>query len=185
MLKGRIAVESEVGKGSVFAFDVKVKLASGKKVKELIRDGLKPVPSKEDPLSLMVSNDYPLKILLAEDNAINRKLTSLVLERMGFIPDVATTGVEVLELLRKTAYHVILMDVQMPVLDGIEATMQIRELDLENPPYIIGISANAFEEDVLKAKKVGMDDYLVKPMKFDELRNKLIEVGQRKFPFVS
>lgn len=185
LFKGKISVESEEGQGSTFSFNIKVKLASGSKLKELEKDGLKPVEVKEDPLSLVVSNDYPLKILLAEDNSINRKLTSLVLERMGFIPDIAKTGREVMYLLKKTAYDVILMDVQMPVMDGIEATEQIRELDLENPPFIIGISANAFEEDVLKAKHVGMDDYLVKPMKFDELRKKLIEVGQRRFPFVS
>lgn len=185
LFKGKISVESEEGQGSTFSFNIKVKLASGSKLKELEKDGLKPVVTKEDPLSLVVSNDYPLKILLAEDNSINRKLTSLVLERMGFIPDIAKTGREVMYLLKKTAYDVILMDVQMPVMDGIEATEQIRELDLENPPFIIGISANAFEEDVLKAKHVGMDDYLVKPMKFDELRKKLIEVGQRRFPFVS
>jgi len=185
LFKGKISVESEEGQGSTFSFNIKVKLASGRKLKELEKDGLKPVETKEDPLSLVVSNDYPLKILLAEDNSINRKLTSLVLERMGFIPDIAKTGREVMYLLKKTAYDVILMDVQMPVMDGIEATEQIRELELDNPPFIIGISANAFEEDVLKAKKIGMDDYLVKPMKFDELRKKLIEVGQRRFPFVS
>ncbi len=185
LFKGKISVESEEGQGSTFSFNIKVKLASGRKLKELEKDGLKPVESKEDPLALVVSNDYPLKILLAEDNSINRKLTSLGLERMGFIPDIAKTGREVMYLLKKTAYDVILMDVQMPVMDGIEATMQIRELNLENPPFIIGISANAFEEDVLKAKQVGMDDYLVKPMKFDELRRKLIEVGQRRFPFVT
>lgn len=185
LFKGRISVESEEGKGSEFSFNIKVKLASGRKLKELEKDGLKPMEAKEDPLSLVVSNDYPLKILLAEDNSINRKLTSLVLERMGFIPDIAKTGREVLYLLKRTAYDVILMDVQMPIMDGIEATEKIRELDLDNPPFIIGISANAFEEDVLKAKKIGMDDYLVKPMKFDQLRRKLIEVGQRRFPFVT
>lgn len=185
LFKGRITVESEEGKGSTFCFNIKVQLASGKKVKELEQDGLKPVGKGQDPLDLVLSNDYPLKILLAEDNSINRKLTSLVLERMGYIPDIAKTGREVMYLLKKTAYDVILMDVQMPVMDGIEATMQIKELNLSNPPFIIGISANAFEEDVLKAKQIGMDDYLVKPMKFDELRRKLIEVGQRKFPFVT
>lgn len=185
LFKGKITVESEEGKGSVFAFNIKVQLASGKKIQELEKDGLKPVGKLQDPLDLVLSNDYPIKILMAEDNSINRKLTSLVLERMGYIPDIAKTGREVMYLLKKTAYDVILMDVQMPIMDGIEATMQIRELDLVHPPYIIGLSANAFEEDVLKAKEVGMDDYLVKPMKFDELRRKLIEVGQRKFPFVS
>lgn len=185
LFKGKITVESEEGKGSTFSFNIKVQLASGKKVKELEKDGLKPVDDQPDPLDLVLSNDYPLKILLAEDNSINRKLTSLVLERMGYIPDIAKTGREVMYLLKKTAYDVILMDVQMPVMDGIEATLQIRDLNLSNPPFIIGISANAFEEDVLKAKQIGMDDYLVKPMKFDELRRKLIEVGQRRFPFVT
>lgn len=184
LFKGKVSVESKPGKGSVFTFNIKVKLAAGRNEKE-VKKGMNSNAEGANPLDNVISDKYPLKILLAEDNNINSKLTSLGLERMGFVPDIARTGVEVMARIQQTMYHVILMDVQMPVMDGLEATKQIRELKLENSPYIIGVSSNAFEEDVVKAKEIGMDDYMIKPLKFDELRNKLIEVGQRRFPFVS
>ncbi len=184
LLKGKIWVESKMYEGSTFYFTIKVKKVTGNK-----KDVLDHVPTTDvnraDPMSLVISNSYPMKILLAEDNSINRKLTMIVLERMGFVPDVAKTGVEVLDLVQKNEYDVILMDIQMPGMDGLKATQLIAELELENKPYIIGVSANAFKEDVDKAKESGMDDYIIKPMNFDELRKKLLQAGQRKFPFVS
>ncbi len=184
LLKGKIWVESEEGKGSIFYFTAKVKKVTSQETDTLDHSPTTDV-NRSDPMSLVISNSYPLKILLAEDNSINRKLTLIVLERMGFIPDVVKEGTEVLNMVKKNHYHVILMDIQMPGMDGLKATQLINEMDLQDPPYIIGVSANAFEEDVKKAKESGMDDYIVKPMNFDQLRSKLLQVGQRKFPFVS
>ena len=73
----------------------------------------------------------------------------------------------------------------MPKMDGYQAADFIREMDLKHAPYIIGFSANAFQEDIDRALSHGMDDYLTKPLRFEALRDKLITAGQRRFPFVS
>jgi len=185
LFKGKVTVESDLGKGSIFKFNAQMKLAIGEKSKEEEKRAASTGRYQNGQLDNVLSGKYPLKILLAEDNNINAKLTCLILEKMGYIPDLARTGLEVLDKYSHMAYDVILMDVQMPVMDGIEATQKIRALKLDNEPYIIGVSANAFTEDVENAKDSGMDDYLVKPLKLDQLRDKLINVGQMRFPFVS
>jgi signal transduction histidine kinase/CheY-like chemotaxis protein len=185
LFNGKVSLESKEGKGTVFTFNVKVKLASSKSVTELSTKQSRISKYERNPLEHVLSDKYPLKILLAEDNGINAKLTCLVLEKMGFIPDLAKNGVIAVSMFKETRYDLILMDIQMPVMDGMEATKAIVELGLEPAPYIIGLSANAFEEDIANAKKIGMNDYVVKPLKFDELKNKLIEVGRQRFPFVS
>jgi PAS domain S-box-containing protein len=184
LLKGQIWVESKWKEGSTFFFTIKIKKVIG--ASKTVLDHIPTTDvNNEDPLSLVISNSYPLKILLAEDNSINLKLTMIVLERMGFVPDVAKTGKEVMVLVKRNEYDVILMDVQMPEMDGIKATELIREMQFDKTPYIIGVSANAFDDDVKRARNSGMEDYIVKPMNFEELRKKLLQVGQRNFPFVS
>jgi signal transduction histidine kinase/CheY-like chemotaxis protein len=109
-------------------------------------------------------------ILLAEDNVINQKVALLMMERIGIRADLAANGREVLEALRRQDYDIILMDVQMPEMDGEEATMIIRQ---QNPsgkrPYIIALTANALPGDRERLIALGMDDYLPKPMKIQEL----------------
>ena len=74
------------------------------------------------------------------------------------------------------------MDVAMPGMDGYQATQALKQIGGDEAPYIIGVSANAFKEDIKRALDIGMDDYLSKPIKFEELREKLIAAGQKKFP---
>jgi PAS domain S-box-containing protein len=113
---------------------------------------------------------HPLRILLAEDNAINQKLALLVLERLGYRADVAANGLEVVAALRRQPYDVILMDVQMPEMDGLEATRTvIREFAPESRPRIVAMTANAMREDRDECFAAGMDDFLTKPIQFAEL----------------
>jgi signal transduction histidine kinase/CheY-like chemotaxis protein/HPt (histidine-containing phosphotransfer) domain-containing protein len=113
---------------------------------------------------------HPLSILLAEDNAINQKLALLVLERLGYRADVAGNGLEVLQALRRQAYDVVLMDVQMPEMDGLEATRAIgHEFGSERRPRIVAMTANAMKEDRDECFAAGMDDFMAKPIQFDEL----------------
>lgn len=123
------------------------------------------------------SNDRPLRLLLAEDNAINRKLALAALARMGCTADVALDGHEALKAAKATRYDAILMDVQMPGMDGLEATRQIRQWERETGTpvvRIIALTANALAGDRDICLKAGMDDYLSKPIRLETLRNLLL-----------
>ncbi len=113
---------------------------------------------------------HPLSILLAEDNAINQKLALLVLERLGYRADVAANGLEVLQSLRRQPYDLVLMDIQMPEMDGLEATRAIgREFHSEQRPRIAAMTANAMKEDRDECLAAGMDDFITKPIQLNEL----------------
>jgi CheY-like chemotaxis protein len=115
-----------------------------------------------------------LRILLAEDNAVNQKLALLLLEKLGYAADVAVNGLEVLEALERQPYDVVLMDVQMPELDGLEATGAIIErYPAPARPRIIAMTANAMPEDREACFAAGMSDYLAKPIRIDELAQAL------------
>jgi CheY-like chemotaxis protein len=116
----------------------------------------------------------PLRILVAEDNAINQQVALLFLERLGYRADVAANGQEVLDSLRRQPYDVVLMDVQMPEMDGLEATRRIRglpptELGAQTQPRIIAMTANALREDRDVCLAAEMDDYISKPVQVEEL----------------
>jgi signal transduction histidine kinase/CheY-like chemotaxis protein len=113
---------------------------------------------------------HPLRILLAEDNAVNQKLALRLLAQMGYRADVAANGLEVLAALARQWYDVILMDVQMPELDGLEATRRIcQRWPRGARPRIIAMTANAMQGDREMCLEAGMDDYLAKPIRVDEL----------------
>ena len=113
---------------------------------------------------------FPLRILLAEDNLVNQKVAIHMLNRIGYQADIAMNGVEVLELLRDRAYDVILMDLQMPKMDGLEATRRIfSEFPEHRCPTIIAMTANALECDKQDCLTAGMHDYVTKPVKVEQL----------------
>jgi len=119
-------------------------------------------------LSYDFAKQNPLKILVAEDNMINQKLILRVLNKLGYEPDIAQNGLEVLSKIKDKLYDVVLMDIQMPEMDGLEATHNIRKK--EGPqPFIIAMTANAMSEDKEICLKAGMDDYIAKPMKLQDL----------------
>ncbi len=112
----------------------------------------------------------PLSILLAEDHVVNQKLALLMLERLGYRADVVANGLEVLEALERRHYDVVLMDMQMPEMDGLDATRQIRNRWPAGPrPRIIAMTANVLQEDQEACFTAGMDDYLSKPIRVEEL----------------
>jgi CheY-like chemotaxis protein len=112
---------------------------------------------------------HPLRILLAEDNEVNQKLAIRLLGRMGYSADVAGDGVAAIEALASASYDVVLMDVQMPELDGLDATRQIRARWPDREIRIVAMTANAMEGDRDACIAAGMDDYLSKPIRPDEL----------------
>jgi CheY-like chemotaxis protein/nitrogen-specific signal transduction histidine kinase len=117
---------------------------------------------------------FPLRILLAEDNLINQKVAIHMLKRMGYQADIAVNGLEVLELLHQKTYDVVLMDLQMPKMDGIEATRRIlSEFPEHRCPTIIAMTANALEGDKQDCLAAGMHDYVTKPVKMEQLAHAL------------
>jgi len=124
--------------------------------------------SASNELSKNFSIKYPLQILVAEDNAINQQLAMLILDKLGYKPDIVENGQEVLDKLDKKSYDLILMDVQMPVMDGLEASRIICR-QMENHPVIIAVTANAMQGDKEECIRAGMNDYISKPIKVEEL----------------
>jgi len=122
--------------------------------------------------------DLPLRILLVEDNATNQKLARLILERMGYQADLAANGHEALAAVHRQFYDLVLMDVQMPEMDGVEATERIRsELPKEHQPSIFAMTANALQGDRERCLQVGMDDYLSKPIRVGDLSAAILRLA--------
>ncbi len=139
-----------------------------------------PAAKKHDTRPLFdpqMGERHPLHILLAEDNIINQKVAISILERLGYRPDLAANGLEVLDALRRQEYDVILMDVQMPEMDGEEATRRIRsDVSPAVQPRIVAMTANALEGDREYYLASGMDDYISKPVRVEELIQALLQV---------
>jgi CheY-like chemotaxis protein len=120
----------------------------------------------------------PLRILVAEDNRVNQKVVVAMLAQIGYRADVVDNGLEALEAVQRQRYDVVLMDVQMPLADGVEATRRIRGQTGEQP-YIIALTANAMEGDRERYLEAGMDDYIGKPFRADELASALRRASRR------
>ncbi|MGI9134611.1 MAG: response regulator, partial [Rhodoferax sp.] len=177
---GRIWVESEVGQGSVFHFTIKVEPDvhfADRQPSFLSHEGLQREAQKVPTL---------VRVLLVEDHAINQKLAIALLERWGHQVVVAENGQVALELLARQQFDVILMDMMMPVMDGLEATQRIRAMPLGRSTPIIAMTANAMESDRERCLAAGMDDYLSKPIKAVELQQKIQQyvgaIGQGSAP---
>ena len=161
---GRIWVRSEANNGASFYFTLPTTIAP--EVTSTLDTGT----AFDDTLGQRL----PLRILVAEDNAVNRKVVLAMLRRFGYTADVAINGREALDAARRQPYDLVLMDIQMPEMDGLDATRAILALNMPTPPRIVGLSANAMAEDVAAARQAGMKDYLAKPVSPNELR-KLLE----------
>jgi CheY-like chemotaxis protein len=123
---------------------------------------------------------HPLRILLAEDNAVNQKLALRLLQQMGYRADVAGNGIEAIEALQRQPYDVVLMDVQMPEMDGLEATRRIvAKWPAGERPRIVAMTANAMQGDREECLAAGMDDYLTKPIRVEALQQALLEYRPR------
>ena len=170
---GQLALESEVGKGSTFAFTLTLPKAPAEAL---------PAPTEE---TVDTSSLAGIRILLVEDNHINRTVARMMLEPWGVVLEEATSGPAALALLEQHAYDVVLMDIQMPGMSGVEVTQRLRELP--NPERaatpVIAVTANAFRADVERYLAGGFNDYLAKPFDEEELYHKIeVLVGRTATP---
>ena len=165
LMNGRIRVSSEPGKGSRFSFTILAKPAPQKAA-----------PTAKEALPRLAEK-YPLRILLAEDNPINRQLAVMILDKMGYSCGVAENGKEVLDQLQKEPFDLIFMDIQMPEMDGLEATRLIRR-GRGKQPVIIAMTANTTRKDRDDCLTEGMNDFLSKPVHLDELIRMMENWGQ-------
>ncbi|MCA9216768.1 MAG: PAS domain-containing protein [Planctomycetales bacterium] len=170
LMGGDISVKSRVGKGSVFRFSVQFENPTASEVEELNS-------TAEHVQSVEARDHRSMKILLAEDGLANQKLALGILSRMGHHADVANDGCEAVDMYSVGTYDLVLMDVQMPEMDGLQATQKIREIEASSGTHvpIVAITAHAMEEDRRRCLEAGMDDYLRKPVR----RRELDEVIQR------
>ncbi len=170
LMGGRIWLESELGRGSVFRFTF---------IAESIAETL---TQKKQLIEPSIDMGH-LRVLLAEDHQINRLLVTKILNRVNITPNLACDGVEVLECLKDQSYDVILMDLQMPNMDGITATRKIRADKKLVQPYIIALTANAFADDRENCYKAGMNDFISKPISIEGLVNALKKANPSSIEF--
>ena len=158
LLGGEIGVESESLKGSTFWFTFTAQVAEQQQ--------------EPEPLHQKFTNHQNLHILLTEDKVVNQKVISLMLKALGHTVTIANNGAQAIELYESGKFDLILMDIQMPVMNGVKATQILKERFADLPP-VIGLSANAFEGDREKYMTQGMDEYLAKPVKRDDFQEML------------
>ena len=156
LMGGEAGVESKFGFGSTFWFTARLKKNEG-------RDALVPLVVTEAE-KIIRQRHQGRRILIVDDEPINLEVVKYMLEEVGFVVDTAADGVYALRKAQETSYAAILMDMQMPNLDGIEATEQIRELPDHYQTPILAMTANAFAEDRAQCLEAGMDDFIAKPL---------------------
>lgn len=171
MLGGEIVVESVYGEGTTFTL--------------FIEDEVSPVEVgdcqvKESILDLKLNFDSLPSVLVVEDDPTNHKLTTKILERLGLQAQWAKNGREAVDMVMAGDYDLVFMDLQMPELDGIGATYEIREhLSVDEQPYIMALTANALGETREACRDAGMDDFITKPVTMEDLRLALVRYTQR------
>jgi signal transduction histidine kinase/ActR/RegA family two-component response regulator len=170
---GTMWAESEgAGLGSTFHITIS---ATAVAADALPREAA-PRPGSRD-LDPEQASRHPLRILVAEDNTVNQKLALRLLSRMGYEADLATNGLEALDAVERLPYDLVLMDVQMPEMDGLEATRQIADrVDPARRPWIVAMTANAMDGDREQCLAAGMQGYISKPIRVEELVEALLMV---------
>lgn len=163
-LGGNIEVISEVGKGTEFRFEVEAGVWTDKDVHE-----------KQSTLDeeIKIPEGFEFFVLLAEDDQINQMLGQAIVRKLGCSVDLAIDGRQAVSMAAEAKYHLILMDMQMPEMDGMAATRAIRTMPLPRQPRIVALTANAFSHDRQACLSSGMDEFITKPLKIEQIRTEI------------
>lgn len=162
-MNGKLRVESELGKGAVFLVSLPLDSTAPEEKEEKVR------LSEINP---ELGIQHPLSILLAEDDVVNQIIIKQLFEKLHYNIDMVSNGQEAVDTVTKNNYDVIFMDMQMPLLDGVNATKKIRDLGIKQP-VIIALTANAFSEDKVACIKAGMNGFLTKPIELTDIASEL------------
>ncbi|QBJ63712.1 MULTISPECIES: sensor histidine kinase [unclassified Pseudoalteromonas] len=171
LLGGDVSVTSEVGVGSCFTIDIDCHLSNGLGNNLLLTEHSQLTPEKDPQLSF-ATNSFDAHILVAEDNPDNQLLIKLLLQTWGLEPDIANNGAQAVEMALVNDYQLIIMDMQMPVMGGLEATKMLRDAAYDGP--IIALTANVMNHDIDTYLEAGCDKALGKPIDKDALENVLV-----------
>ena len=158
-----------IGHGSTFRFSIRAPTAAPPAKNEATKAAMDP----------SMATRHPLRILLAEDNLVNQKLAIRLLRQMGYDADLAANGLDAITAIERQPYDVVLMDVQMPEMDGLDATREIVKRWPDDRPRIVAMTANAMQGDREACLAAGMDDYVTKPIRVDALVDALLAVMAR------
>ncbi len=172
LMEGTIEVKSEYGQGSTFIVRIPFEISESP-LQDSVQDQRVLNENRKN-----INGSQKAKVLIAEDQELNQEIMLELLERKGVNCDIAENGVEAIEKFKKESYDLILMDCQMPVMDGYDAARNIRKMKVEQPE-IIAMTAYAMKDDEKKCLEAGMDDYLSKPIDFNQL-DKIIEKVQKR-----
>ena len=167
---GNISVESEVNIGSTFSFTIPLKPAKTSEQDSTINPGL-------NCLDENLAKNYPLSILVAEDNKINQIIAKKIFSKLGYQVTLANDGKAALDAVQQANFDVIFMDMQMPVMDGVQATTEIISLKPDEHPQIVAMTANVLEEDQQKCFDAGMVGFIAKPINVGELVTIIKEIA--------
>ena len=169
IMGGTMSAESEgAGQGSTFRFHIRAEAVA--------TEATATKPTGKTSIDPHMASRHPLTILLAEDNLVNQKLALRLLSQMGYTADVAVNGLKALEAIEARRYDLVLMDVQMPEMDGLEASRQLTaKLKPHERPRIVAMTANAMQGDREACLAAGMDDYVTKPIRVEALVQALLQ----------
>lgn len=164
LMNGDIKVDSEKGKGSTFTVEIELEQTEKQSGQEI---------NFESEYLIDFAANFPARILIAEDNLVNQKVICSQMKKLGYEVVLANNGQEAIDEANKQSFDIILMDMRMPIMDGIEATKAIIEKLGGSAPKIIAVTANAFQDDKKACLEAGMIDFMTKPIKIDSLQKML------------
>lgn len=162
LMGGKITVASTPGQGSTFRFTLRTRRVESRPVAQTAGNAAPVIATA--PAAPLLAERFPLRILVAEDNAVNQKVILQLLRRLGYSATVVGNGAEAVAAAARQEFQLVLMDIQMPDMDGVEAMRRIRESNAAGAPHFVAVTANAFLEERKRLLAAGFDEYLSKPI---------------------